>query len=562
MAVRNGSQNRGWTWVSTAFCAASSASLAYFGREPRHLSLSEAALLVALPQSPEKRRPDRHPERARKARDRVLMRALRAGVIKQAEARLAMKEPAPHGRKPFPKHAPHIARALIAANPQERLFRLTIDRDLQGALQQIARRNAARLGPKHSMAIMAIDNASGEVLAHIGSPDFLDDAHNGPIDMTRAIRSPGAALKPFIYGLAFEDGVARPRTIIDDAPTRFGDYAPQNFDKKWRGEVSVARALQLSLNIPAVKLLQRVGPARFIARLRQCGVNPELLAGARPNLSMALGGLGMNMRNLARAYLALARGGVTTRLRWRASGGGKSEEHGKGGKVKNGEKGKDSENCRLLSPTSAWMIAHILEGSPPPPNALAGRIAYKTGTSYGYRDAWAAGFDGRTTILVWAGRPDGAASPGLFGRSAAAPALFEAFAALGRPPAPLPPPPPGLRLARSNAELPPPLRHFERPETPPDEEASLYPPVKIAFPPDGSRLPLGHENGEGKQFFDPLAIKAEGGKLPLTWMINGAPLKGARPRRRLFWLPHEKGFVRLGVLDALGRSDSVLVRIE
>jgi penicillin-binding protein 1C len=227
---------------------------------------------------------------------------------------------------------------------------------------------------------------------------------------------------------------------------------------------------------------------------------------------------------------------------------------------KSNQSSKSSINgIRLMSPQAAWQVADILADAPPPKNAKRGEIAYKTGTSYGYRDAWAAGFDGRTTIIVWAGRPDGTASPGLTGRTAAAPALFDAFERLGRPLSRLASAPRGTLQASSSANLPAALRHFERSDTPFEEQASLNPPVKIAFPLDGSHLAL---SGGEKGTFETLALKAEGGKLPLTWMIDGAPIKANKARRRTFWKPEGKGFVRLSVLDALGRSDSVLVRIE
>lgn len=521
------------------------ASLAYFGREPRHLSLGESALLVALPQSPEMRRPDRRHKNAVKARNRVLQRAAKAGVISMIEAKRAMLEPVPSKRKSFPKLAPHLAQAETSAFPAKQVHHLTIDKGLQQRLQKLSRIHAAKLGDKHSLAILAIDHKSGEIRGYVGSPNFLENRNHGPIDMTKAVRSPGSALKPFVYGLAFEEGLAHPETLIDDVPTRFGYYKPKNFDHQWRGTLSVRKALQLSLNVPAVKLLDKVGPARLFARFRQIGVGLKTPAGTKPNLSMVLGGLGITVQDLAKTYVGLARGGEMIDLRWRKK---TSEPQDTG-----------STGVRLMNRQAAWQVADILADAPPPKNARRGEIAYKTGTSYGYRDAWAAGFDGQTTIIIWAGRPDGTASPGLTGRTAAAPALFAAFESLGRPLVQLAKAPSGTLRANSSADLPAPLRHFERTDTQYAEQNSLNPPVKIAFPHNGSQLSLSTDaNGH----FDFLAIKAEGGKLPLTWMINGAPINANKARRQTFWKPSEKGFVRLGVLDALGRADSVLVRVE
>ncbi len=282
----------------------------------------------------------------------------------------------------------------------------------------------------------------------------------------------------------------------------------------------------------------------MFARFAQIGVDLRTPVGAKPNLSMVLGGLGITVQDLARSYVGLARGGEMIDLGWRQ---------------KPGQQSTRGTGVRLMSEQAAWQVGNILADAPPPKNARKGQIAYKTGTSYGYRDAWAAGFDGQTTIIVWAGRPDGTASPGLTGRTAAAPALFDAFEQLGRPLVPLPAAPKGTLIAHTSAQLPAPMRHFERTDTQYAEHASLNPPVKIAFPHNGTQLALSLDQ---QGHFEFLALKAEGGKLPLTWMINGAPIKANRARRTTFWKPKEKGFVRLGVLDALGRADSVLVRVE
>ena len=244
------------------------ASLSYFGREPKRLTNAQAALLGALPQSPEARRPDRAPEAARRARDRVLARALARGVLSAAEADAAMAEPAPRERRPFPMHAPHASEEAQRANPDASVLRLTLDARLQAALEMLAREAAERLGPKLSVALVAIDNASGEVRAHVGGADYFSAERAGSVDLALAMRSPGSALKPFIYALAFETGVAHPETMLEDRRVRYGLYAPQNFDLGFEGQVTARRALQQSLNLPAIALLNEVGPARFLARLR------------------------------------------------------------------------------------------------------------------------------------------------------------------------------------------------------------------------------------------------------------------------------------------------------
>ncbi|MEA2936552.1 MAG: penicillin-binding protein, partial [Alphaproteobacteria bacterium] len=283
------------------------ASLAYFGKEPRRLSLAESALLVALPQSPEQRRPDRSVESARNARDRVLDRVAAAGLVPADEVARAKYEPVPDGRRPMPMLAPHAADAVVAAVPGRTLHRLTIDATLQKNLEELARERARALGPAISVAILAIDNATGEVSARVASADYFDLARAGQVDMTAAVRSPGSTLKPFIYGLGFEDGLIHPETLIEDRPVRYGSYAPENFDLTFQGTVTVRKALQLSLNVPAVAVLDKVGASRFTARLAQAGGSLVLPKGEAPGLAMGLGGVGVKLTDLVMLYAGIAR---------------------------------------------------------------------------------------------------------------------------------------------------------------------------------------------------------------------------------------------------------------
>lgn len=508
------------------------ASLAYFGREPARLTLAEAALLVALPQAPEGRRPDRFPEAARRARDRVLDLAAARGVVPAAEAFAAKAEPVPHGRKPFPILAAHAAEAASAQEPALAVHRLTLDARLQARLEPLVAERAAAIAPGLSAALLVIDNATGEVRAQVGSAGYLDASRSGAIDMTGAVRSPGSALKPFIYAMAFESGLAHPETLIEDRPSRFGaSYAPENFDLTFQGTVTARRALQLSLNVPAVELMEAVGPARFIARLRSAGAAIALPRDAAPGLPVALGGLGITLADLARLYAGLARGGAVPVLRRRLD-----------------TPATDAVLPRIAEPVASWYVADVLRGTPPPESALPNRLAYKTGTSYGYRDAWAVGFDRRYTIAVWLGRPDGAGVPGLVGRIAAAPLLFDAFARLGGDPEPVARP--RDALVATTSALPPPLRALRRDGGPTDR-------LRIAYPPDGARIDLGAQEGAPAG----LALKALGGTLPLTWLVGGLPVTES-DRRQAEWQPDGAGFVRISVLDAAGASDSVLVRIE
>jgi penicillin-binding protein 1C len=523
------------------------ASLAYFGKEPKRLTLGEAALLVALPQSPEARRPDRSVTAATRARDRVLDRVAEAGIFDVAEIARAKAEPVPAERKPMPVLAPHAADDAVAALPGRSLVRLTIDGPWQASLEGLARERGRAIGPNISVAILAVDHGTGEVLARVGSADYFDVERAGQVDMTTAIRSPGSTLKPFIYGLGFEDGVIHPETMIEDRPVRYGAYAPENFDLAFQGTVSVRKALQMSLNVPTVAVLDRVGAGRFTARLRQAGGALVLPQGEVPGPAMGLGGVGVRLSDLVMLYAGLARLGTTVPLAERAA-----EES-----VVNADVGNDAR--RLMEPVAAWYAASILLGTPPPENAPGGRIAFKTGTSYGYRDAWSVGFDGKRTIGVWVGRADGAPVPGLVGRAAAAPILFDAFARSGKLPAPLPAAPRGALFA-SNAKLPLPLQRFRsggfRSGSPAE---GAEPPLRILFPPNGARLELAAGERGG---IDPLALKISGGAAPLTVLVNGVPLAGAGAKRTVFFTPDGPGFVRLTVMDARGAADSVMVRLQ
>ncbi|HEY8578803.1 MAG TPA: penicillin-binding protein 1C, partial [Beijerinckiaceae bacterium] len=514
------------------------ASIAYFGKEPKRLTTAEQALLVALPQSPEARRPDRSPAAARAARDRVLDRAARYGVVTQAEAEAAKSEPAPHERRPFPAYAAHATEVAHEADPHARVLRFAYDLRLQSTLEQLAKESAERLGPKITAAIVAIDNATGEVRARVGAADYFAPERAGGVDMTQALRSPGSALKPFIYALAFESGLAHPETAIEDRPQRFGVYAPENFDQTFQGLVSARTALQHSLNVPAVALLADVGPARFLARLRGAGAQVALSGDAPPGLAVALGGVGVTLVDLARLYAGLARGGAVPEL------------------VERLDRAPHAPQERWIAePVASWYVADVLRGAPPPAHTPSGRLAYKTGTSYGYRDAVAVGFDRKLTIAVWFGRADNGAVPGLVARQAAAPVLFDAFARAGADYETIPRPPGALVAAR--AQLPPPLRALRK-DQPKTASANAPAPLRIAYPPDGARVDLDLAGGAPGA----LALKAQGGVAPFTWMVNGAPLGPAELRRQSAWKPDGAGFARVSVIDAKGAADSVVVRLE
>lgn len=505
------------------------ASLTYLGKEPRRLTLGEAALLVALPQSPETRRPDRYPARAKAARDRVLDRLAAQGIIAPDEVRVAKAEAVPTARRLLPQIAPHLSEEMAAERPDLARHLTTLDAPLQERLEELVRERTRTLGRGLSAAIVVMDNESAEVRAYVAAADYFDKDRAGAVDLARAVRSPGSTLKPFIYALAFEDGIAHPETLIEDRPARFGAWRPENFDRTFQGTLSVRKALQLSLNVPAVRLLEAVGPQRLASRMQQAGGRLELPPGAAPALPMGLGGVGIRLIDLTTLYAALARGGEAHAPVFRRGDGAVAAPR----------------KARLVDEVAAWYVGQCLLGTPAPENALGGRIAFKTGTSYGYRDSWAVGFDGRRTVGVWVGRPDGQAVPDLTGRAAAAPLLFDAFARIVRTPASLAAAPRGAVMA-GNARLPPPQRHFGRAR---QEQA-----LEVVYPPDGARVAA-----EGAET---LALKVDGGTFPLTLLMDGRPVARVEDRRTLFWTPPGRGFARLTVIDADGRSDSVTVKVE
>jgi len=504
------------------------ASLAYFGKEPWRLTPAEAALLVAIPQSPESRRPDRHPEAAAAARARVLARAVAKGIVDADQAQAAGREAVPVARQAVPSIAPHLADRARAEEPLVQVHRLTVDRSLQVALEGLAAETVRHQGERLQVAILVADHASGEILASVGSAAFRADARQGFVDMTQALRSPGSTLKPLVYALAFDEGLAHPETMIEDRPTRFGTYAPQNFDRQYRGTVRVREALQMSLNIPVVELTEAMGPARLLVAMDAAGMGYRLPPG-QPGLAVSLGGIGVTLQDMVQLYAGLARGGVALPVRWRMEGAA-------------------ADGARIVSRAAAWQVGDILAGLAPPPGAPANRLAYKTGTSYGHRDAWAIGFDGRHVVGVWLGRADGTPVPGVFGAELAAPVLFQAFARLKPALVPQPAAPPETLLV-ANAQLPQPLQRFRSRSA---AFAAAGGP-SVAFPPDGAeveRLPEG------------MMARVEGGTAPFTWMADGMPLLTAERSREVILPLGGAGFLTLSVIDAEGRSARARVRLR
>ena len=457
---------------------------AWFGTSAAALDPAEAALLVALPRRPEALRPDRHPDRAEAVRDRVLAEA--QGV------------PLPQRRTPFPRHA---AQAL-AAGTAGPVLRTTLDLPLQVGLERLVADRLDVLPERASIAVLVADARSREIRAVI-SGRWGDEARAGMLDLTRAVRSPGSALKPFLYALAFEDGIARPETALSDLPRHFGGYAPENYMRGHAGQVSAAEALRRSLNLPAVALLEQIGPLRFAEALRAAGAKPRLPVGADPALPLALGGAGLTMREMAALYAGLASGG-------------------------NGRLSLTPEPPRAHAPSTeaARLVAEIL--TQPLPGGGPNGIAWKTGTSWGGRDAWAFGFDKRHVVAVWIGRPDGTPVPGATGRGLAIPMLAQVFDML--PAAPRAAPPPIAMTAPAQA---------------PSGLRLLFPPPEAVLSGDG-----------------PVTLRAMGGRRPLIFMVDGAPLAMQPAQRQTGWQPPGPGFYQVTVLDADGLVARAPVRVR
>nr|HPQ97210.1 penicillin-binding protein 1C [Thiolinea sp.] len=392
------------------------ASYAYLRKPASALSHAEAALLAVLPQSPSRLRPDRFPERARTYRDKVLRRLQQLGVWDQAVVDDALIERVLRSGFHQPMVAPLLARRLKQQAQAQGLARLvsSVDSNLQARVENRVQARLFTLPEQASVAVLVMENATGLVRAYVGSADFFSQRRQGQVDMVQALRSPGSTLKPFLYGMALEQGLVHSGSLLPDVPVRLGNYAPENFMRTFQGPVSAEQALQLSLNVPAVGLLQRINPMVFDARLRHVGVELRYPADERPNLSLILGGAGTRLESLVRGFSAFARAGISIRPRFGVA--------------------DPVVERRLVAPETSWVVGEILRGVAPPGgySNQALRLAWKTGTSYGFRDAWAIGVNSRYTVGVWTGRPDGTPQPGRYGAMAAGPLLFDIFQALPR----------------------------------------------------------------------------------------------------------------------------------
>ena len=516
------------------------ASWAYFGREPQGLTPDQIAMLIALPQSPEARRPDLRPMNAIRARARVLERLAAEGVFARDLAQESSEYPAP-SRRDFPALAWHASEEVLRQGKGAKGdLRSTLRLPLQKELEALGQRTSEAAGDHPQVAILAVEIKSRKVRAAVGSAGR--GVAGGWMDLTTRPRSPGSTLKPFIYGLAFDDGAATPATRISDRPKSFSTYRPSNFDRTFRGDVTVAQALQHSLNVPAVTALSEVGANRFAAALALAGADLSMPLSAEDDagLAIALGGAGLTVRELTTLYAALGDEGRARPLIWMATNEEKTEAR-KNDKV---------EPPHVMTSASAKEILSILAASPAPEGRMPARltqnaplVAFKTGTSYGYRDAWAAGVSNGYAIVIWIGRADGAPRAGVTGRDAALPALFDAFDAVART---LPRNEGGSGIRLEDAEdttAPVPLASFERQNEPPH----------ILFPP--------HQAEVWKDRSTRSFVLAAEGRRPLSWYVDGEPVK-RNSAGDAVWLPSMPGFYKVSVVDAEGRTSKSDVRIR
>jgi penicillin-binding protein 1C len=509
------------------------ASLLYFGKEPVRLSGAEAALLVAVPQAPEARRPDRFPDAAKLGRNRVLDAALRQDVIEKVNAAAAAGQPVRVTEPVMPQHAPHLARQLRerGAGDAQGTIHTLVDRRLQLDVETVARNALRGWGEAVNIAIVVMRNQDGAIVAHVGSGEPGAPARNGFVDMARAVRSPGSTLKPFIYALAFEQLLVHPDTIVADQPVDFNGYRPSNADSVYSGDLSIRQSLVLSKNTVPVMLLDRIGPAAFLSRFRSVGSPLRLgVTDREAGLAVALGGVGVTLEQLVWFYSAIASEGQLQRPRWTSRDPRVTLGH-------------------LFRPDAAIAVAEILADTAPPAgwarmSARDGtlRLGFKTGTSYGFRDAWAVGFDKLHTVGIWIGRPDGAPHLGAYGVTAAAPLLMQVFDRL-------PVPRGGASSARhsrgalaSPRALPERLRRFgpAHARSMPDDT------LAIVFPRRNSQIAAAQYGAVT------LPLRAAGGRPPYRWSVKGrdeAQQLGAE-----HWAAIDvRGAIEIKVTDADGR---------
>jgi len=599
------------------------ASYLYFGKSPRALSPAEIALLTVLPRSPTTYNPTNDSSKALKARNRALWQLFQRGVFKESAVKEAMKEPMTIRRKDPPFIAPHFAQFVFDQSPNESRIKTTLDISIQRIAEGAAKGRIGELRRRgiDNLAIVVIENRGRELRAMVGSSDFFEKPYSGQVNNALARRSPGSALKPFLYAMALDRGLVIPETFMLDIPTDFSGYIPKNYDGKYRGRVTMREALIRSLNAPAVGLLAQLGLDDFHKVLLRGGLTTLDRPLSEYGLPLILGSGEVTLLDLTNLYATLAEGGVHRPVKIKL------------------DDAPDYEEERLFSGEASYLITQILTelGRPDMPYLAweltreVPQVAWKTGTSYGHRDAWAIGYSSRYTIGVWVGNPSGRGEKGISGAEHAAPLLFDLFRAIEGDGAKLPGPA-GLRLGtievcRESHMLPTPFCTERvrvtyiagRSRIPMDTYSkqvfidsetgemllgdciatrphqtriiTTYPPELVAWwraegrdvpsvpplspfckdvppqlppgivSPDETtpyRVLIGTPSGYQKV---QLIARASPEVERLYWYQDGKLVASARPDKRLF-VPLEAGTHQLVVVDSSGRSDSITYVVE
>ncbi len=391
------------------------ASYKFFGKQPQQLTWGEAATLAVLPNAPGLIYPNKKDERLLIKRNSLLKKLFEKGIIPQQTYELASIEPVPDHFISFDSEAPHLARWLKQQNPGESLIQTTISKKIQRTANQIAQKHQNILEPFgiHNLSILIADTKTGAIKAYVGSPDFFDNQHGGQVDGVQSARSSGSILKPFLYALSMDEGLILPQTLIRDLPTYFEGFAPNNASEKFLGVASAKEALVSSLNIPAVRLLNSYGVFQFYAVLKKAGVSTFFRSADDYGLPLILGGAEVNMWDMVALYRALANEGQV-----------------KPNQIL--QKDTLTQSQPIFSSGASFLTLDILKELVRPGSEYYWRsfnrrrpIAWKTGTSFGHKDAWAVGVNPQYTIGVWVGNFNGETNKNLSGASSAGPILFD-----------------------------------------------------------------------------------------------------------------------------------------
>jgi penicillin-binding protein 1C len=552
----------------------------YFGKRAQALSLSEAALLVGLPQCPAYLRPDRYHARAMARRNYVLTRMRACGSISATRYREAMASTTPCMNQPMPFAAPHFCDWLLARHPDERVLNTTLSSDLQSLAEDVLRSHSTRLRQQGITggAMVIVDVKTGDLRALVGSPDFFDRPA-GQVNAAVSRRSPGSALKPFVYAMAIDQGLCTPETVVWDVPMSFANYEPRNYNLSYAGPVTVRRAMVQSLNIPAVAKVDEVGLHAFAARLRDLGLGTLDRPATTYGLSLVVGSGDVTLLDLANAYACFARLGEYRPLRVI-------------------QRARTPDPVRLFSPEAAYLVNDVLGGSERRydacqhvADAVLPRVAWKTGTSAGHRDAWTIAYNPDYVVGVWFGNPDGGPHRALVGAEVAAPAAYEVFRRLypdGLSPWYTRPAPLRTRTVCATSgrvmgrhctesvsvdyipcvsDVAPCSVHRGEGEVWPAHVAAFLRTrgrgvvadsqqrVRITSPTPGAVLSV----LEGRHVRQELKLAAVGGER-LHWFVDGT-FVGSTRETPLFW-PLARGHHLIACADDRGRSDRVTITVE